>query len=111
MHNMFATRAGRLRELWLPTGLRRNRITVNGAIEMESLETVASMVAHNLGVSIVPNICVPDQIFAGLRKLPLPGKAVRRGLGVLTRSDCTKMRLVEGLLQQINETVSENTDD
>ena len=39
-------------------------------MEMESLESVSSMVAYNLGVSIVPDMCVPDRIFAKLKKIP-----------------------------------------
>ena len=98
---------GMLAEEWL----LRNNVVVQASMEMESLETLASMVSHNLGVSIAPNICVPDPIFENLRKIPLTGtgslRANSRVLGVLTRSDCSKSRLVERLLIEIRQTVGE----
>jgi len=60
---------GHLADEWLSA----NDVTVNTAMEMESLESVASMVAHGLGVSIAPNLCVPDSIFSSLRKLDTRG--------------------------------------
>lgn len=95
------TAAGMLAEEWLS----RNRIAVRPAMEMESLETLASMVAHGLGVSVVPDACVPDAVFASLRKLPLRNP-VRRVLGVLTLPDCPKRHLVEAMLTEIGATVT-----
>ena len=79
---------------------------VRDAMEMGSLENLASMVAHNLGVSVVPNICLPDAVFASLRKIPLGPTATARELGVLTRGDCSKIKLVERLLEQIRTTIT-----
>ena len=93
---------GILAEEWLS----KNRIKVRDAMEMGSLENLASMVAHNLGVSVVPNICLPDAVFASLRKIPLGPTATARELGVLTRGDCSKIKLVERLLEQIEETIA-----
>ncbi|MEP3279071.1 MAG: LysR family transcriptional regulator [Stappiaceae bacterium] len=99
---------GRLAEEWL----QEHEVTVRPSMEMESLETLSSMVSHNLGISIVPNICVPDPIFEKLRKIPLHkiahGKRSARTLGILTRADCTKMRLVARLLDEIKITVSDS---
>jgi DNA-binding transcriptional LysR family regulator len=89
--------AGVLAERWL----RAQRITVRPSMEMESLETVASVVAHGLGVSVVPNICVPDEVFAKLLKLPLGQSALARELGLLTRSDNPKLLLMERLMEQL----------
>jgi DNA-binding transcriptional LysR family regulator len=86
--------------------LVRNKIAVHYSMEMESLESLTSMVSHNLGISIVPNACVPDPIFAGLKKIPLPSEPGCRVLGMLTRSDCAKIHLSNRLLQQIIETVA-----
>jgi DNA-binding transcriptional LysR family regulator len=86
--------------------LIRNNITVHYSMEMESLESLTSMVLHNLGISIVPNACVPDPIFAGLKKITLPSSPGCRVLGMLTRSDCAKIHLANRLLQQIIETVA-----
>ncbi len=96
---------GMLAEEWLS----KHKVKVNDAMEMGSLENLASMVAHNLGVSVGPNICVPDPIFRQLRKISLGDEAPSRTLGVLTRADCSKLRLVEKLLDQIRLVVAEAT--
>ena len=88
--------AGRLAEDWLS----RNRIAVQAAMELETLEAVASMVAHGLGVSVVPDIRLPDASFKGLRRLPLEGAPVRT-LGLLSRADSPKRRLVERLGEEM----------
>jgi DNA-binding transcriptional LysR family regulator len=93
---------GMLAEDWL----RKNKVKVRDSMEMESLENLASMVAHNLGVSVGPNICVPDPIFKTLKKISLGPTAPSRILGILTRSDCSKLQLVQGLLDQINLVIS-----
>lgn len=100
---------GLMAEEWLAS----HKIKVNDTMEMGSLENLASMVAHDLGVSVGPDICVPDPIFQDLRKLPLGPEAPSRTLGILTRADCSKMRLVQELLAQINIVVerhAENAD-
>ncbi len=86
--------------------LKRNRITVHYSMEMESLESLTSMVSHNLGISIVPNACVPDPIFFELKKITLPSEPGCRVLGMLTRSDCAKIHLDNHLLQKIIETIA-----
>jgi DNA-binding transcriptional LysR family regulator len=88
--------------------LMRHNITVRYTMEMESLESLTSMVSHNLGVSIVPNACVPDPVFAQLRKIPLPSNPGYRVLGLLTRVDCPKIRLVGRLLEQVEQTVADH---
>lgn len=94
---------GMLAEEWLS----KNKVKVNDAMEMGSLENLASMVAHNLGVSVGPDICVPDPIFRQLNKIPLGEEALSRTLGILTRADCSKLQLVHKLLDQINHVVAE----
>ena len=86
--------------------LIRNNITVDYSMEMDSLESLTSMVSHNLGISIVPNACVPDPIFAGLKKITLPSTPGCRVLGMLTRTDCIKIQVADRLLQQIFETIT-----
>jgi len=100
-HTRRAT-VGELADEWLSN----NKITVHTSMEMESLESVASMVSYGLGVSIVPDICVPDPIFDGLRKIPLDPPARPRVLGIVTRHDCSKARLVERLLAEVREIIS-----
>lgn len=95
---------GMLAEEWLA----KSNIQVRDAMEMRSLDNLTSMVAHDLGVSVVPNICVPDPVFKGLRKISLGPTAPSRTLGILTRSDCSKLRLVHRLLEQIKLVVGQN---
>ncbi|WP_224826032.1 LysR substrate-binding domain-containing protein [Cognatishimia sp. MH4019] len=97
---------GELAEAWLFA----QGITVQDAMEMGSLENVVSMVAHDLGVSVVPNMCVPDASFAELRKLPLGPEAPSRVLGILTRADCSKLQLVQRLLEQLSAVAAGNPD-
>ncbi len=97
------TAAGLLADEWLA----KNNITVKSAMDMESLDTLSCMVAHNLGVSVAPNVCVPDPVFSMLRKIPLNSMPICRVLGVLTREDCSKIRLVDCLLDEIKKIVSE----
>ncbi len=96
---------GMLAEEWLS----KNKVKVNDAMEMGSLDNLASMVSHDLGVSVGPNICVPDPIFEQLNKISLGPTAPLRTLGILTRADCSKMRLVQKLLEQINHVVTESS--
>ncbi len=88
--------AGRLADDWLAA----QKIAVSAAMEMETLEAVAAMVSHGLGLSVVPDICVPDATFADLRKLSLKG-APARELGILSRADSRKRRLTERLLEEV----------
>jgi DNA-binding transcriptional LysR family regulator len=88
--------AGRLADDWLV----RQKLAVTTAMEMETLEAVTAMVAHGLGVSVVPDMCVPEAEFSALRKLALPGAPVRE-LGLLTRADSPKRRLSDRLLEEV----------
>ena len=94
---------GMLSEAWLGS----HNVAVKTSMEMESIESVTSMVAHNLGISIVPDMCVPDGVFSNLRKVKLPGPRHCRTLGVVTRTDCPKIYLVERLIEQLRNTVRE----
>lgn len=91
--------------------LENNNISVRFSMEMESLESLTSMVFHNLGVSVIPNLCVPDPIFTKLRKIPLPSGSGARTLGLLSRSDCSKVRLVDRFLAEVKQTVLINAPD
>ncbi|MGB2408756.1 MAG: LysR family transcriptional regulator [Paracoccaceae bacterium] len=93
---------GMLAEQWLS----EHNIHVRDVMEMGSLENLVSMVAHGLGVSIGPDICVPAPSFTKLKKLSLGPTAPTRTLGLLTRSDCSKLRLLNPLLTQINVTIA-----
>jgi len=91
---------GQLADEWLSI----NNVIVKDCMEMESLENISSMVAHNLGVSIVPNICVPDDLFQSLQKISLGNNSIYRSLGIVTQSDCSKIKLVQRLYEQLYQT-------
>ena len=97
--------AGLLAEQWL----YQNNINVREVMVTDSIETLTSMVAHNLGVAIVPDLCVPDPIFSKLRKISLGTNSIKRVLGILTRKDCSKIRLIDRLQEEI-ETILEDID-
>lgn len=94
---------GQLADQWLGD----HQISVQSSMEMESLESVASMVQHDLGVSIVPDLCVADSIFQSLVRLPLPEPRRDRTLGLLSRADSRKRLLVQGILEQLQKTAAE----
>ncbi|MBO6919928.1 MAG: hypothetical protein JJ858_15980 [Rhizobiaceae bacterium] len=89
--------------------LIKNNISVRPSMEMESLETLSSMISHNLGVSISPNMCVPDPIFKTLRKIPLDmqsdDQSTGRILGILARKNSSKSTLIDKLLNTIEHIV------
>lgn len=97
-HNRRAS-VGVLAEEWLSD----NKIKVRDAMEINSLGNLASMVSHDLGVSLAPDICMPDTIYASLRKISLGPTPPRRVLGLLTRADCSKLRLVDKVLAEIEQ--------
>ena len=90
--------------------LADQNIAVRATMEMESLETLSSMVAHNLGVSIVPNFCVKDPIFESLKKVPLKTNPRVRTLGMLTRTDCLKLNIVNALIPELKAIVAEHAE-
>jgi len=92
---------GQMADLWLS----EHDVSVHVAMEMESLESVASMVAYNLGVSIVPDICVPDVIFSSLRRIALPGLPAARTVGLLSRADVRQRVLVDALFEELCHTI------
>ena len=72
---------------------------------MDSMETLGSMVAHGLGVSVAPNLCKPDPIFSNLRKIALSNSSDARILGMLTRKDNPKYKVIMKLKQHLNSTI------
>ncbi|GAA0416269.1 LysR family transcriptional regulator [Cocleimonas flava] len=93
------TAAGVVIEQWLS----QNKLQMHGVMMIDSIETLTYMVTHNLGVAIVPNLCAPDPIFAKLRKIPLGTAYIARELGILTRKDCSKSRIVDRLQKEIEK--------
>ena len=85
--------------------LIQNRLIVQEFMEIDSSETVISMVAHGLGVSIVPDLCLPDPIYANLRKISLAPKSGARVLGLIARQGAAKQPLIDRLCAEISELI------
>ncbi len=90
-------RVGQLIDTWL----RAEGIQVKELMELDTIESVSNMVYYNLGVTIAPAPCVAPPIPLPLCRVPLAPSAPKRVLGVLTRKDSAKKRLVSVLYDQL----------
>ncbi|MGD1926836.1 MAG: LysR family transcriptional regulator [Paracoccaceae bacterium] len=70
-------------------------IRVKAAMEVDSLEAIAALVAHGLGVSIVPEGNLPDMRLA---RLPFGDPQASRGIVLATRPRSPKGRLTDAFL-------------
>ncbi|MEM8541016.1 MAG: LysR family transcriptional regulator [Pseudomonadota bacterium] len=64
-------------------------------MELESLETIGSMIAHNLGVAIIPKPVIANDAHQNIRFLPVGVKPRSRSIGVLCRSDNPSYSIIE----------------
>ena len=94
---------GRLIDEWL----QQSGIQVREAMELDTLEAIATMVFHGLGVSIVPLTSVPSPNPLALKRVPLGSGARPRLLGVVVRRDCPKRRLIDLFREELVEAVRE----
>ena len=65
--------------------LQRRRVKVQETMELSGLDSIASMVFANIGVSIVPRPCAPAFNPLPLRWLPLDAPTPTRSLGLVHR--------------------------
>ncbi|MEM9060929.1 MAG: LysR substrate-binding domain-containing protein [Pseudomonadota bacterium] len=70
-------------------------IRVRAAMEVDSLEAISALVAHRLGVSIVPEAGLPE---TGLVRVPFCDPQATRRVVLATRPRSTKGRLTAALL-------------
>ncbi|MEO0799620.1 MAG: LysR substrate-binding domain-containing protein [Pseudomonadota bacterium] len=89
-------------EVWL----QARRIAVHEAMELDSLEVIASMVAAGLGVSVVPLPCVATPNPLPVTHMPLGKSAPARQLGFLTRADNVKRPLLDAFENAVAETIA-----
>ena len=99
----FARRAwvGTLIDHWLES----MQIRVNETMELDSLESIAANVFENMGVSIVPERCVPSPQPLPLKRIPLVPAAPPRILGVISRRDNVRFRSIEVLVEKLADIV------
>lgn len=63
--------------------LKKHRITVHDAVELDEIEAIANMVRHGLGVALLPQLRGLDM--EGLRLLPLGEAGFYREIGLIGR--------------------------
>lgn len=83
--------------------LQQQGIEVDERMELENLESISSMVYSDLGVSIVPRGCVSAPNPLPLKHIPLGEPGVSRLIGLISKSNSVKVRLLEALNQQLIE--------
>lgn len=74
-----ASFGGRVVDLFL----KKQRIRVHEAVELDEIEAIANMVRHGLGVALLPRLRRLDT--TGLRLLPLGEAAFQREIGLIGR--------------------------
>ena len=70
-------------------------LSLDEAMELESLETIGSMIAHNLGVAIIPKPVMANEAHKGIRFLPVGATQRSRSIGLLCRSDNPSYSIIE----------------
>ncbi len=90
--------------------LEEYKLDLQDVMELDSLETIISMVSHNLGAAIIPKPCVPGPLAQQLRFIPIGSPPRSRMLGILSRNDNSKYELIRQLHTALTETVDSATE-
>ena len=91
--------------LQIEAWLAERKIRVHESMELDTLESIDMMVHYGLGVSIVPRRCVPPPHLLDLKRVPLTPPCAPRRLGVLSRLDSNKSRLIDIVLAELSRQV------
>lgn len=83
------------------------RLRINEAMELDSLEAIASMVHANLGVSIVPKLVVPPDSTVALKSLSLGPNIPKRVLGLAYPKHHVKTRAIDELFSALQKVISD----
>jgi DNA-binding transcriptional LysR family regulator len=92
---------GQLIDEWL----KSQQLKISEGMELDTLEAISAMVFHGLGVSIVPMRCVPSARPLSLKRIPLTPPARSRRLGILSRQDNTKFKLINIVFHELSSVV------
>lgn len=84
--------------------LAKSAITLNTVMQLDSIEAVALMVYHGLGVSIVPQRLIEPLLNFPLKWVAFGEPPLTRTLGLVYHHGSTKSQLVEALSDQIERT-------
>ena len=88
---------GQLIDKWL----KSQQLNISEGMELDTLESISAMVFHGLGVSIVPRRCVPSPRPLSLKRIPIDPPASPRRLGVLSRHDNAKFKLIDIVFHEL----------
>lgn len=91
--------------------LKRNRLQVDDAMELDEPMVLIEMVREGLGVSIIPYGLVARQLGRNIRVIPLPGQAFHREIGVLQRTASATNIALDGLIECIANASGRLADD
>jgi len=91
---------GQLIDEWL----KAQQLKISEGMELDTLESISAMVYHGLGVSIVPQRCVPSPRPLALKRIPISSASPRR-LGILSRRDNAKLKLINIVFQELSRVV------
>ena len=86
--------------------LQKQRLPVTETMELESLYTIATMVSHNLGVSMVPRSCVPTPDILPVKHFKLDNGPSGRDIGLISRRNTAKAPLIDLLSTTLLDTVA-----
>jgi DNA-binding transcriptional LysR family regulator len=88
----------------IEAGLRSRGIALRAAMELDSQETIALMVRHGLGVSILP-VCDTDlDVYANVTLLPFGEPPLYRRVGLAAARGSSKTRLAGALFAELLRT-------
>ncbi len=91
--------------LMIDRWLVKMNVKVQDCMELETLESISSMVMYNQGVSIVPQSCLPPPEPLKVKRIPLGPSINPRILGVISRGDSVKFRLIDALVAELTDAV------
>ncbi len=74
--------------------IRQEALHIRSNMEMDSLETIVEMVAHGLGVAVVPKRNLRKPFPDNVRSLPFGATPIKRSIGIIERSSNPKSRFV-----------------
>lgn len=89
---------GQLIDQWL----KSQQLNISEGMELDTLESISAMVYHGLGVSIVPRRCVPSPRPLSLKRIMIEPAASPRRLGVLSRCDNAKYKLINIVFSELS---------
>lgn len=81
------------------------RIRVSETMELDSPEAISSMVQANLGVSLVPDLCVKPSHPTPLKRVSLGPDAPRRTLGLAFRKDQLKPKVIDAVYKALTHVI------